>query len=86
MAGGRTTSAGRTTIGRSDEHAALALTLLRPVRVLPVLEFVLLVVLVASNPRRVEPRTRWLRRLGLALIGVISLANGWSAGCSCRTS
>lgn len=55
------------------------LALLRPVWALPVLEFVLLLALVAGNPRRVEPRTRRLRWLGLLLIGVISLANGWSA-------
>ncbi|QLJ02251.1 DUF1345 domain-containing protein [Streptomyces sp. NEAU-sy36] len=55
------------------------LALLRPVWALPVLEFALLLALVAGNPRRVEPRTRWLRWLGLLLIGVISLANGWSA-------
>ncbi|SCF74800.1 Uncharacterized membrane protein [Streptomyces sp. DconLS] len=56
------------------------LVLLRPVWILPVLELVLLAALVASNPRRVEPSTAWLRWLGLLLIGVISLANGWSAG------
>lgn len=56
------------------------LVLLRPVWILPVLELALLAALVASNPRRVEPSTAWLRWLGLLLIGVISLANGWSAG------
>ncbi|MEU5434976.1 hypothetical protein AB0G73_16600 [Streptomyces sp. NPDC020719] len=52
---------------------------LQPFWTLPVLEAVLLAGLIAANPRRVEPRTRWLRWLGLALICVISLANGWSA-------
>ncbi|WP_406840325.1 hypothetical protein ACICHK_36780 [Streptomyces sp. AHU1] len=54
------------------------LTLL-PFGVLPGLEAVLLMGLVAANPRRVEPRNRRLRSLGLALIGLISLANGWAA-------
>ncbi|MFE2068239.1 hypothetical protein ACFXDH_38705 [Streptomyces sp. NPDC059467] len=65
---------------------AVALQLMLPHRlafqpywVLPVLEVVLLAGLIAGNPRRVEPRTRWLRLLGLALMCVISLANGWSA-------
>ncbi|MFJ9709523.1 hypothetical protein [Streptomyces sp. NPDC101234] len=65
---------------------AVALQLMLPHRlafqpywVLPVLEMVLLAGLIAGNPRRVEPRTRWLRLLGLALMCVISLANGWSA-------
>ncbi|MFJ9818418.1 hypothetical protein ACIRU3_24770 [Streptomyces sp. NPDC101151] len=52
---------------------------LQPFWVLPVLELVLLAGLIAANPRRVEPRTRRLRWLGLALMGVISLANGWAA-------
>ncbi|MET9078321.1 hypothetical protein ABZX95_40745 [Streptomyces sp. NPDC004232] len=55
------------------------LILLHPAWAMPALELVLLAGLVAANPRRVEPSTRWLRWLGLALICVISLANGWSA-------
>ncbi|OIJ64399.1 DUF1345 domain-containing protein [Streptomyces mangrovisoli] len=51
----------------------------QPYWALPALEVVLLAGLVAANPRRVEPRARWLRGLGLALMGVISLANGWAA-------
>ncbi|MER7185245.1 hypothetical protein ABT404_38290 [Streptomyces hyaluromycini] len=65
---------------------AIALQLMLPHRLafqpywaLPVLEVVLLAGLIAGNPRRVEPRTRWLRVLGLVLMGVISLANGWAA-------
>ncbi|WP_217548058.1 DUF1345 domain-containing protein [Streptomyces sp. GbtcB6] len=65
---------------------AVALQLMLPHRLafqpywaLPVLEVVLLAGLIAGNPRRVEPRTRWLRVLGLVLMGVISLANGWAA-------
>lgn len=52
---------------------------LQPYWVLPVLQVALLVGLIAANPRRVELRTRRLRLLGLALICVISLANGWAA-------
>ncbi|MEW2306783.1 hypothetical protein AB0958_43820 [Streptomyces sp. NPDC006655] len=52
---------------------------LQPYWVLPVLEILLLAGLIAGNPRRVEPRTRWLRLVGLALMGLISLANGWAA-------
>ncbi|MFJ8151646.1 hypothetical protein [Streptomyces sp. NPDC094468] len=52
---------------------------LQPYWALPSLELALLAGLIAGNPRRVEPRTRWLRLLGLALMGVISLANGWAA-------
>ncbi|MEU5592944.1 hypothetical protein [Streptomyces sp. NPDC020298] len=52
---------------------------LQPYWALPVLELALLAGLIAANPRRVEPRTSWLRWLGLALICVISLANGLAA-------
>lgn len=52
---------------------------LQPYWVLPALEIALLAGLIAGNPRRVEPRTRWLRLVGLALMGLISLANGWAA-------
>ncbi|MFI9808656.1 hypothetical protein ACIHEJ_30590 [Streptomyces sp. NPDC052301] len=55
------------------------LVLLRPVWVLPALELALLAGLIAGNPRRVEPRTRKLRMLGLALTSVITVANGWAA-------
>ncbi|MFI1368650.1 hypothetical protein [Streptomyces griseochromogenes] len=63
---------------------ALQLTLphrlsLLPYWALPALELVLLAGLTAANPRRVEPRTRRLRLLGLGLIFVISVANGLAA-------
>lgn len=51
----------------------------QPYWALPFLELVLLAGLIAANPRQVEPRTRWLRWLGLVLICVISLANGLAA-------
>ncbi len=45
---------------------------------LPVLELVILVVLVAVNPRRISRRTTLSRTLGLLLIGLASLVNAWS--------
>jgi hypothetical protein len=45
---------------------------------LPVVELVLLVVLVAVNPRRISRRTVLARTLGLTLIAVASLVNAWS--------
>ena len=47
---------------------------------LPAMEAVVLVVLVASNPRRVDQSTQRLRRLSLLLVTLASLANGWAAG------
>ncbi|MER5549808.1 hypothetical protein ABT072_47310 [Streptomyces sp. NPDC002589] len=55
------------------------LILLHPAWALPALELALLIALVAGSPRRVEPRTRLMRYLGLTLAGVISVANGWAA-------
>jgi uncharacterized membrane protein len=48
--------------------------------ILPVIEAVLLAVLIAANPRRVDQNSRRLRLLSLLLIAVASLANGWAAG------
>ncbi|GAB1641668.1 hypothetical protein [Krasilnikovia sp. MM14-A1259] len=45
---------------------------------LPVVEIVLMAVLVAANPGRIERPAPWLRRLGLVLIGVVSLSNAGS--------
>jgi uncharacterized membrane protein len=45
---------------------------------LPAIELVLLAVLVVANPRRIDRRSPALRGLGMALIGVASLANAWS--------
>ncbi|HEY6795852.1 MAG TPA: hypothetical protein VI248_14325 [Kineosporiaceae bacterium] len=47
--------------------------------VMPVVETLILVVLFASNPRRVTHASRWLRLLSLGLIALASLANAWSA-------
>jgi uncharacterized membrane protein len=46
---------------------------------LPALESLLLAGLVASNPRRIERRSRPLRAASTALIGLMSAANAWSA-------
>jgi len=45
---------------------------------LPLLEILLLVVLVAVNPRRINRRSPAIRLLGLTLIGVASFFNAWS--------
>ena len=44
----------------------------------PWVELLLLVVLVAVNPRRIKRRPRGIRTLSLTLIGVATLINGWS--------
>lgn len=46
---------------------------------LPGLEIALLAFLVVANPFRVDRESTPLRILGLALTGVLGLANGWSA-------
>lgn len=48
--------------------------------ILPVIEAVILAVLVAANPRRVDQNSMRLRLLSLLLIAVASLANAWAAG------
>jgi uncharacterized membrane protein len=48
--------------------------------VLPAVEVVIIVVLLAANPGRMERSSRPLRMLGLALIAVASLGNAWSVG------
>lgn len=65
--------------------AMVALQVLLPSRLaagpwwfLPLLEIVIVVVLVLANPGRMERSTPALRRLGLFLITVASLGNGWS--------
>jgi len=65
---------------------AIALQLLLPAELtfggrwlLPILEAILLVGLLAANPLHPTKRTPALRALSIALIAVISLANGYSA-------
>jgi uncharacterized membrane protein len=67
--------------------AMIGLQLLLPERltfgdrwVLPAIEVLIIVVLVAANPGRMERSSRPLRMLGLALIAVASLGNVWSVG------
>lgn len=52
---------------------------LRPSWLLPSLELALFGVLVAMNPLRITRERPWLRPSSLGLIGLITLANGWSA-------
>ncbi|HET9517159.1 MAG TPA: hypothetical protein VFO77_05480 [Actinoplanes sp.] len=48
--------------------------------VMPAVQAVILVVLFAANPRRMNRSSMALRTLGLLLIAVASLANAWSVG------
>ncbi|MGI9033197.1 MAG: hypothetical protein ACR2HY_05860 [Acidimicrobiales bacterium] len=52
---------------------------LQPRWVLPATQALLLVGLVAANPRRIERRSLALRVATMVLIGLISAANAWSA-------
>jgi uncharacterized membrane protein len=52
---------------------------------LPGVQIVLGLVLVAANPRRIDHASRRLRALGLALLGVASLANALSAAALVHT-
>jgi uncharacterized membrane protein len=54
------------------------LVLLRPVWVLPALQGLILVVLVAANPHRINRESRALRALSLVLAGLLTFANAWS--------
>jgi uncharacterized membrane protein len=47
----------------------------RPRWVLPAIELVLLILLVAANPRRLERDRRWVRLASLTLVAIASLAN-----------
>lgn len=61
-------------------HLALPEALaIRPQWLLPAVEGVLLVVLIALNPTRVNRESRVLRVIGLSLTFVLSVATGWSA-------
>ncbi len=53
---------------------------MHPVLLLPVLESVLLVGLIAANPKRINRESKALRSASLALIAIISFDNIWSAG------
>jgi uncharacterized membrane protein len=67
--------------------AMIALQFLLPDRLtvgnrwlLPSIEVVIIVVLMAANPGRMERSSKPLRMLGLALIAVASLGNAWAVG------
>jgi hypothetical protein len=50
----------------------------RPVWLMPVVEGLLLLVLVAANPHRINIQSQVIRLLGLALAALISFVNAWS--------
>jgi hypothetical protein len=54
--------------------------LVRPGWILPAAQAVLLIGLVAANPRRINRESIALHSLSLTLAALISLANAWSAG------
>jgi uncharacterized membrane protein len=45
---------------------------------LPIIELTLLVALVAANPFRIDRESGALRMLGLAILSVVAVSNGWS--------
>jgi len=53
---------------------------IQPGWLVPAIEGVLLVVLVLTNPGRVNRETRWLRLISLALVCAASLINAYAAG------
>jgi uncharacterized membrane protein len=66
--------------------AAIGLQLLLPDRLtlvshrlLPIVEFALLIALIVANPSRLDRESSLLRGGSLALTGILSLANAWSA-------
>jgi uncharacterized membrane protein len=54
------------------------LGVLRPVWILPALQGILLLALIAANPHRIDRQSRALRMAGLTLAALISFANAWS--------
>jgi hypothetical protein len=56
------------------------LVLARPTWVLPAAEGVLMIVLIAANPKRINRQSSFMRTVGLVLGGLLTLANGWSVG------
>jgi uncharacterized membrane protein len=53
--------------------------LVRPGWVLPAVQALLLIGIVAANPRRINRESRLLRSAALALAALLSVANAWSA-------
>jgi Protein of unknown function (DUF1345) len=60
------------------------LVLVRPVWVLPVVQALLLLVLVAANPHRINRQSKALRMVSLVLVALVSLANMWSVALLCQ--
>lgn len=54
------------------------LVLVRPAWILPAAQGLLLIVLMVSNPHRINQQSGMRRTLGFALAALLSLANGWS--------
>jgi hypothetical protein len=54
------------------------LQLIRPTWALPAVMAALMIVLIAANPQRVSRQSGFMRPLGLALGGLLALANLWS--------
>jgi uncharacterized membrane protein len=54
------------------------LAMVSPVWVLPTVQAVLLVVLIAANPYRITRQSTPLRVIGLTLMAILSFANAWS--------
>jgi uncharacterized membrane protein len=54
------------------------LVLVHPAWVLPAVQGVLLIILIAANPHRIDRQSTVMRSLSLVLAAVLSLANGWS--------
>ena len=52
----------------------------RPHWLLPAMQGLMLIGIIVANPRRITEESRRLRTATIALIGVSSLANAWSAG------
>src|SRR5437879_9167273 len=50
----------------------------KPVAVIPGLALILLVVLIAANPVRIDREARWLRWASLALSALLGMATAWS--------
>jgi len=60
------------------------LVLVHPVWVLPAVQGLLLLVLVAANPHRINRQSTALRVLSLGLVALISLGNMWSVARLCQ--
>jgi uncharacterized membrane protein len=52
---------------------------IKPQWLLPVLEAAILAMLIVANPRRISTKYPWVRPLSLALVGLATLANVYSA-------